>query len=292
MFTRNLRSIGNFILVFLFFVTYTPISTYADDLTGVSKAAKKISIGESISAQFSKAGEKDYYSFTTKEAGSYIIRTLGEIDTVGVLYDQNFKEIKMNDEGDSGTSNFCIVSNLEAKKTYYVCAYSYSEDDIGDYVISVVKSDILVQSFNEYSENDIIANIVVFNVTKEPIKLSDLKLRYYYTREGNANQTFECVYSSIGEENVSGKIENIKVKTEYADTYVEITFNDKSSVIESGLYTELSIVIKNTGKSKINIENDWSANYEIDEFVINSNITGYLDGVLDWGNEPKIIEAE
>ncbi|HOV26818.1 MAG TPA: cellulose binding domain-containing protein [Pseudobacteroides sp.] len=292
MFTRNLRSIVKFMLVFMFLFSFAPISVCADDLSSVSKTAKKIGIGESISAQLSKAGEEDYYTFTTKDAGSYIIRTSGKLDTVGVLYDRNLKLIKMNDEGDSGTSNFCIVSNLEAQKTYYVCVYGYSEDDVGDYNISVVKSDLLVQSFNEYNKNDIIANIVVFNVTKEPIKLSDLKLRYYYTHEGNGKQSFECLYSSIGEENVIGKIENIKDKSEYADTYVEISFNDDESVIESGFYTEVSFVIKNSGSTKINIDNDWSANNEIDEFVINSNITGYLDGVLNWGNEPEIIELD
>ncbi len=287
MFTRNLKSIGTFSLLFLFFISSITVNVYAEDSTSVFKTAKAIKIGENIGAQLSKVGEKDYYTFTTKAAGSYIIRTSGGMDTVGVLYDRNFKEIKMNDEGDSGTSNFCIISNLEANKTYYVCVYSYTEDEIGDYQISVVKSNILVHSFNEYSENDIIANIVVFNTTKEPIKLSDLKLRYYFTHEGNAKQTFKCEYSSIGEANVKGMIENIKDKSENADTYVEIMFNDKSSVIESGYYTEIKFVISNSGSVKNKMDNDWSANRNLEEYVINSNITGYLDGILDWGNEPR-----
>lgn len=287
MFTRNLKSMGTLLLVFLIFISCTLSNVYADDSTGAFKTAKAIKIGENISTQLSKVGEKDYYTFTTKAAGSYIIRTSGGIDTVGVLYDRNFKEIKMNDEGDSGTSNFCIVSNLEANKTYYVCVYDYTKEATGEYQISVVKSNILVHSFNEYSENDIIANIVVFNTTKEPIKLSDIKLRYYFTHEGNAKQIFKCEYSSIGEANVSGIIENIKDKSENADTYVEITFNDKSSVIESGYYTEIKFVISNSGSVENEMDNDWSTNRNIEEYVINSNITGYLDGILNWGNEPR-----
>ncbi|KNY25229.1 cellulose binding domain-containing protein [Pseudobacteroides cellulosolvens] len=286
MFTRDLKSMGIFLLVFLVFISCTTIDAYADDSNSVFKTAKTIKIGESISAQLSKTAEKDYYAFVTKAAGSYIIRSTGEIDTVGVLYDQNFKEIKMNDEGDSGTSNFCIVSNLEANRTYYVCVYSYTKDDTGDYQISVVKSDMLIHSFNEYSKNDIIANVVVFNTTKVPIKLSDIKLRYYYTSEGNANQTFKCDYSSVGEDKVIGKFENTNVKSENADTYVEIMFNDKSTVIESGYYTEIKIIIHNSGSVKYKMDNDWSANRYAEEYTINSNITGYLNGTLNWGSEP------
>jgi hypothetical protein len=292
MFKRGFKRFSVILVASVFLTSCISIggSVYAANSNDVFKTAKTIKIGENISAQLGEEGEKDYYTFTTKSAGTYIIRTKGDMDTYGILYDDSFKEIKKNDEGDSGTSNFCIASRLEADSTYFVCVKNYYESDTGEYQISVVKSDLLVESFNEYSENEIIANIIIYNVTREPIKISDLKVRYYYTQENGLNQIFKCDYASFGEDNVSGTFADIKEKSESADKYIELKFNDKSGVIKSGLYEEVRIVIGNSEQAKYNIENDWSAIRKAQEYTINDNIAGYLKGILNWGIEPKIIK--
>ncbi|HEY9061600.1 MAG TPA: cellulose binding domain-containing protein [Pseudobacteroides sp.] len=272
--------------VFLIFCISIGGNAYAAESKDVFKSAKTIKIGQNISAQLGEEGEKDYYAFTTKAAGTYIIRTIGVVDTYGILYDGNFKEIKENDEGDSGTSNFCIVSRLDQNKTYYVCVKGYYESDTGEYGISVVKSDLLIQSFNEYSENEIIANIIIFNVTRQPVRLSDIKVRYYYTQESGSKPIFKCDYASFGKGNVSGDFVDIKEKSDNADKYLELKFSGKSDVIESGLYAEVRVIISNTEQVKFNTENDWSVMNKVQEYTINNNVSGYLNGLLTWGAEP------
>ncbi|MDP4183208.1 MAG: cellulose binding domain-containing protein [Bacillota bacterium] len=278
------------IMVFVAANVFLAQSLYAVNIGDNFKTAKRINIGEMISGEISKAGEMDYYVFTAKTTGAYTIRTTGDIDTFGTLYDSSFKELKTNDEGDSGTDNFSISSKLEENKTYYISVRHYEPYSTGKYTLSVVKSDFLIESFNENTDGEIQANIVVYNVTKVPVDLSKLALRYYYTKDSDLPQKFSCEYASSGETNVTGKIENVKVKTKYADTYVEIRFNDKAGVIEPGLYTELKIVIGNAKNSHYSMQNDWSFNPKAQEFTITNNITAYLNGTLNWGIEPTNLQ--
>lgn len=292
MFKSGFKRFNVILLASVFFVSCISIggSAYAADSSEVFKTAKIIKVGQNICAQLGEEGEKDYFAFTTKAAGTYIIRTMGDVDTYGILYDSNFKEIKKNDEGDSGTSNFCIVSRLEQNKTYYVCVKGYYESDTGEYDISVVKSDLLIQSFNEYSENEIIANIIIFNVTKEPVSLSDVKVRYFYTQESSAKPIFKCDYASFGKGNVSGNIIDIKEKSDNADKYLELGFRNKSDIIESGSYAEVRIIIRSNDQTRYNTENDWSVMKKVQEYTINNNVSGYLKGLLTWGVEPKTLK--
>lgn len=58
---------------------------------------------------------------------------------------------------------------------------------------SFAESNIKVEKFTSYSNpssNTIGINIKITNMDMEPIDLSNLNIRYYYTKDGNQNQIF------------------------------------------------------------------------------------------------------
>ena len=66
--------------------------------------------------------------------------------------------------------------------------------------------------------------------------LSELKIRYWFTREGTAGQNFWCDYSAIpgGCGNLSGAFVPVSPARTGADFYLEISFNAAAGSIAAG----------------------------------------------------------
>lgn len=156
---------------------------------------------------------------------------------------------------------------------------------------------IKVQFFN--SSRDPKSNTIgqwykVFNTSSSPLDLSTVKLRYYYTQEGNQEQNFWCDHSGMMSgysyinltDKVTYKIVKMDKPVNGADSYIEIGFKDGAGSIEAGG----SVVIQaRTAKT------DWSSYNQADDYSFNSNstnysdwdkVTGYVNGNLESGVEP------
>jgi len=156
---------------------------------------------------------------------------------------------------------------------------------------------IKVQFFN--SSRDPKSNTIgqwykVFNTSSSPLDLSTVKLRYYYTQEGNQEQNFWCDHSGMMSgysyinltDKVTYKIVKMDKPVNGADSYIEIGFKDGAGSIEAGG----SVVIQaRTAKT------DWSSYNQADDYSFNANstnysdwdkVTGYVNGNLESGVEP------
>lgn len=74
-----------------------------------------------------------YYAFVPEESGNYLFYSEmedAEVDTYGVLLDENKEMIMGND--DYAGSNFGIEATCEAGKTYYIGIRPYNQDDEGE----------------------------------------------------------------------------------------------------------------------------------------------------------------
>lgn len=63
----------------------------------------------------------------------------------------------------------------------------------------------------------------IVNTGTEAIPLSGLKLRYYYTVDGDKPQEFHCDYAQVGSGNVSGTFGKLSTPVALADSYLEIS---------------------------------------------------------------------
>lgn len=98
--------------------------------------AKTIEVdGAYRSGGISRKGEEDFYKFTVTKEGRYAIKTKGDTDTCGVLYDIDGQKLDSDDDGGSG-SNFKIKEHLNPG-IYYVKVYGYGNRETGLYSIKV-----------------------------------------------------------------------------------------------------------------------------------------------------------
>ncbi|MCM1114738.1 MAG: leucine-rich repeat domain-containing protein [Clostridium sp.] len=88
-------------------------------------------------------GMTAYYPFTPNHKCTVKISTSGSLDTIGYIYDANFKELAYNDDGTD--VNFEITYTLDAGKTYYFAAKRFDPVRTGEFKFNF---DILSFTYN------------------------------------------------------------------------------------------------------------------------------------------------
>lgn len=78
-------------------------------------------------------GQTVYFKFVPNASGVYTFKSLGGLDTYGILYDETKNEIRSHD----GEEDFLIDVLLAAGKTYYLAVKLYSPEESGTFVITV-----------------------------------------------------------------------------------------------------------------------------------------------------------
>ncbi|MED4958069.1 cellulose binding domain-containing protein, partial [Paenibacillus macerans] len=127
----------------------------------------------------------------------------------------------------------------------------------------------------------------IVNNGTDAVPLSELTIRYWYTVDGDKEQTFHCDWAQIGGGNLSGKTVKMAEAKENADSYVEISFNAGAGSLAPG---------SDSGEIQTRInKNDWSAYNEANDYSFDPAKTAYTDwdhvalyqnGSLVWGIEP------
>lgn len=148
---------------------------------------------------------------------------------------------------------------------------------------------IKVQFFNDNATSKTSATylrINIVNTGEEPVDLSDLKLRYYYTIDGYSDQTFSCDWSPVGKENVTGRFVKMSSPSQGADTYVEIGFTNNAGRLEPGKGINVNARYSKTDWTQYDQSNDYSFNSVTNNYKDWDKITAYISGVLKWGREP------
>lgn len=136
--------------------------------------------------------------------------------------------------------------------------------------------------------NTITNNIRITHNGGNDIDLSKLSIRYYYTREGIASESFYCDNAAMQmnkapwyvalTSSVSGNLVRLSEPKSNANSYLEIIFNTDEQ------FTEGTTLIIDTRMHK----NDWATYDQTNDhsYSDSSNITVYYDGRLILGNEP------
>ncbi len=94
-------------------------------------------------------GDDDFFKFIPTVSKSYVLKTTGSTDTLGILYDSNGNPIEIND--DYTTLNFNITKYLTAGNTYYLKVQHWNSTSTGAYSVIVTDAD--------YSINGLVINM-------------------------------------------------------------------------------------------------------------------------------------
>lgn len=133
--------------------------------------------------------------------------------------------------------------------------------------------------------NGIMPRYKLTNTGTTPIKLSDVKIRYYYTIDGENGQSFWCDWSNVGSNNVTGTFVKMDQATEDADYYLETGFTEAAGYLEPNQSIEIQNRFSKSNWSNYNQSNDYSFS-DNSSYGENNKITVYISGVLVSGMEP------
>jgi endoglucanase len=146
-----------------------------------------------------------------------------------------------------------------------------------------------VQFFNQNTAattNQLYTNFKLVNTGSGAVALSNVKMRYYYTVNGSATQTFSVDYASVGSSNVSGAFVTISSPKTGADTYLEVSFASGAGSLAAGGNAAVQGRINKSNWTNYTQTDDYSFNSSATAYVDWAKTTAYLSGSLVWGTEP------
>jgi cellulose 1,4-beta-cellobiosidase len=138
-------------------------------------------------------------------------------------------------------------------------------------------------------DNQIKPHFNIINQSSSAVPLSELKIRYWYTREGTAGQNFWCDYSAITGScsNVTGTFAQVSPARAGADFYLEVGFSAAAgSIAAGGQSGEIQARFAKADWSNYNETGDYSFDPTKTSFTDWDHVTLYRNGTLVWGVEP------
>jgi hypothetical protein len=124
------------------------------------------------------------------------------------------------------------------------------------------------------------------NTSSQPVALSDVTIRYWYTNEGTRAQNFFVDFASVGAANVNGKFAFAPTLRTGGDSYLDVTFTPGAGVLQPGQQTgSIQVRFAHSDSSNYDQSNDYSFVHDT-AFADNVSVTMYLKGILVWGKEP------
>lgn len=147
-----------------------------------------------------------------------------------------------------------------------------------------VASKVEISVSNGSETNAVKPVFKVTNTSSAPLDLTTLKLKYYYTSDGEEAQSFNCYYAGTTNgtykaltQNVAGEIKKLSPAGNNADNYILVTFN--GGTLDSGQTMEVQASVNKENWQNYDQSNDYSYNSS-------NKVTAYADNKLIWGTEP------
>ena len=185
---------------------------------------------------------------------------------------------------EAGSSNSYPVNAKDKNNNNYQKIKTVREKQ-GSKILESIKLE--TYSPNKSSNiNTLFPRYKLYNDGNIPIKLSNVKIRYYYTVNGESEQNFFCDLSNIGNGNVKGRFVKIPGRTDGVDYCLEITFKADAGLLKQNDVVELQCRIEKKDKSEFIQTDDYSFRKSGDTYADYNRVTGYINDRLAYGVEP------
>jgi hypothetical protein len=134
-------------------------------------------------------------------------------------------------------------------------------------------------------DNEIKPFLQVVNTSTSSVPLSELKIRYWYTVDGDKAQNHWCDWAQIGCANITARFVKLATPKTSADYYLEVGF--AGGTLAPGSSTgEIQNRFAKSDWSNYNESGDYSFDPTKTAFADWSRVTLYRNGTLVWGVEP------
>ncbi|QUL57309.1 xyloglucanase [Paenibacillus tritici] len=135
--------------------------------------------------------------------------------------------------------------------------------------------------------NALSPRIKLVNIGTAAVSLGDVKLRYYYTIDGEQAQSFFCDWSQVGSENVTGTFVKLPASLSGADYYMELGFKSAAGSLAPGASIDIQLRASKADWSNYTQTGDYSFNTAGTAYADWAKLPAYISGSLVWGNEPS-----
>ncbi|RPJ26604.1 MAG: hypothetical protein EHM35_14765, partial [Planctomycetaceae bacterium] len=139
------------------------------------------------------------------------------------------------------------------------------------------------------TDNQIKPHFNIRNTGTGSVPLSELKIRYWFTREGSASQNFYCDWSGVGGgcSNVTGTFVAVSPAQTGANFYLEVGFSAAAGSIPAGGQSgEIQARVAKSDWSNYTETGDYSFDPTKTAFADWDRVTLYRNGTLVWGTPP------
>lgn len=203
----------------------------------------------------------------------------------------------------SGTDYTVSGSTVTINKAYLAAqaegtttlTFNFSAGSAKAIAISVVDTtlsgsgSIKLQMYNgntTAATNTLNPKIKIVNTGSSAVSLSSVKVRYYYTVDGDKPQSFFCDWSNADCANITNAFTKLSTPKTNADYYAEIGFTSGAGSLAAGQSIDIQLRISKNDWSNYMQTNDYSFDATNVSFVDWNKATAYIGGVLNWGIEP------
>ena len=135
--------------------------------------------------------------------------------------------------------------------------------------------------------NQLTPHFTIFNNSSAAVPLSEFKIRYWYTNEGNKAQTYACDFAVVGCANTVGTFVKMSSPQTGADNYIEVSFTAAAgSIAVGGNSGGIQTRINKSDFSNYTQTGDYSFDATKTAYADWDHVTLYRNGGLVWGVEP------
>jgi hypothetical protein len=139
------------------------------------------------------------------------------------------------------------------------------------------------------NDNQVKPQVQLVNTGAADIPLSQVKIRYWFSKESASPEQGWVDYAQIGASKITLAFASPAIATTTADRYLEIGFTSNAGTLLAGASTgEIQLRFNKTDWSNYTEANDASYDGTRTEYQPSMAITVYRNGLLLWGEDPAL----
>ena len=157
---------------------------------------------------------------------------------------------------------------------------------------AVVNLKVYTETKSNAITNTISTYLKVNNEGNVPVAYGDVKVRYWFTKEGTPNLNYYLDYSALGTSNIESGFVALDPVQSGANTYLELGLKGSlGTFYPSGSTGNIQYRIAKADWSNFNQADDYSYNTNT-AMSLNDKVTVYYQGQLIYGTEPLVITGD